>query len=191
MASPIVKYRRAAEGLVRLQFKWFGFGAVVASTGWLITQVIDYDQINSEIFGSISLMALPLSIAVAILRYRLFEINHLISRAVGYTVLVAGLALVYVAGAVWLPTRVVGERSPIFVAGSTLTVVTLFNPLRRRVIHAVDHRFNRSRYDAERVLNTFGERLKDQIDQDRIVEDSIAVIQRTIQPSAIGFWMRE
>lgn len=189
VAAPIVRYRRA-EGVERLQFKWFGLGAVVAFVGWLITQLIGYDQVDPEIPGAISLIALPLSITVAILRYRLFEINRLISRAVGYTVVVVALGLVYIVGAIWLPTRVMGEQTPIFVAGSTLAVAALFNPVRRRVIRAVDHRFYRSRYNAERVLDDFGERLKDQIDVDQIAEDSVAVIRQTVQPSFVSVWIR-
>lgn len=189
VVAPIVRYRRA-EGVERLQFKWFGLGAVVAFIGWLITQVIGYDQVDPEIPGAISLMALPLSITVAILRYRLFEINRLISRAVGYTVVVMGLAFVYIAGAIWLPTRIMGEQTPIFVAGSTLAVAALFNPMRRRVIRAVDHRFYRSRYDAEQILDQFGERLKDQIDVDQIAKDSVAVILQAVQPTFIGVWIR-
>jgi hypothetical protein len=95
-----------------------------------------------------------------------------------------------VAGAVWLPTWVIGEQSSLFVAGATLAAAALFNPIRRRVIHWVDRRFYRSRYDADHILTQFGERLKDEIDLDKLTEDSLAVVTQTMQPSSVGLWIR-
>jgi len=189
VASPIVRYRRA-EGMQRLQFKTFAYGAAVALAGWLITQAIGLQTIDPEIPGAISLMALPVSITAAIMRYRLYNIDRLISRTVGYAIVVAAVALVYVAGAVWLPTWVIGEQSSLFVAGATLAAAALFNPIRRRVIHWVDRRFYRSRYDADHILTQFGERLKDEIDLERLTEDSPEVVSRTVQPSFVGLWIR-
>ncbi|MGA7229290.1 MAG: hypothetical protein WBZ40_13475 [Acidimicrobiia bacterium] len=190
VASPIVRYRRA-EGVQRLQFKTFGYGAAVALAGWLITQAIGLQSVDPEIPGAISLMALPLSITAAIMRYRLYDIDRLISRTVGYAIVVAVVALVYAVGAVWLPMWLVGEQSSLFVAGATLAAAALFNPVRRSVIHWVDGRFHRSQYDADQVLAQFGERLKDEIDLDRLTEDSLAVISQTMRPSSVGLWIRQ
>lgn len=191
-AAPIVRYRRAGSQQ-RLQFKMFGFGAAVALAGELTPEIspVAAEIFQSVIPGAISLMALPISITAAIMRYRLYDIERLISRTVGYAIVVATLAVIYASGAVWLPTRIVGEQSPIFVAGSTLAVAALFNPIRRRVIRRIDRRFYRSRYDAEQVLAEFGERVKDELDLDRLTEDSLVVIRQTLRPSSAGIWIRK
>lgn len=188
VASLIVRYRNA-ETLERLQLKMFGFGAAVALAGSLTTNVIGIGA-DMVIPGAISVMTLPLAIAAAIMRYRLYDIERLISRTIGYAIVIATLALVYVAGAVWLPSQIIGEQSSAFVAGSTLAAASLFNPVRRRVIDRVDRRFNRSRYDTQHVIAEFNERLKDQIDVDQITADSTSVISRTVQPESMGVWIR-
>jgi uncharacterized membrane protein len=189
IASLIIRYR-SAESLQRLQLKMFGYGAAVALAGSLVTNLIAFDEIDPLVPGAISAMALPLSIAAAIMRYRLFDLDRLISRTIGYAIVIATLALVYVAGAVWLPAQIIGEQSSAFVAGSTLVVASLLNPVRRRVISRVDQRFNRSRYDAQKVIAEFSERLKDEIDIDQITADSTAVISRTVQPESMRVWIR-
>lgn len=190
VGSPIVRYWRA-DTLQRLQFKMFGYGAAVALAGSLATNVIWPGGVDTVIIpGAISLMALPLSIAAAIIRYRLFDIDRLISRTVGYAAVVTILSLVYV-GAVWLPTQLIGEQSSLFVAGATLAAAGLFNPVRRRVIDRVDHRFNRSRYDAQHVISEFNERLRDQNDVDHIIADALSVISKTMQPASVGVWIRQ
>jgi hypothetical protein len=189
IASLIIRYRNAGT-LQRLQLKMFGYGAAVALAGSLVTNLIALDELDPLIPGAISAMALPLSIAAAIMRYRLFDLDRLISRTIGYAIVIATLALVYVAGAVWLPAQIIGEQSSAFVAGSTLVVASLLNPVRRRVISRVDQRFNRSRYDAQKVIAEFSERLKDEIDIDQITADSTAVITRTVQPESVRVWIR-
>jgi hypothetical protein len=190
VVSPIVRYRRA-DSLQRLQFKMFGYGAAVALAGSLATNAIGLGGVDPVIPGALSMMALPVSITAAIMRYRLFDIDRLISRTVGYAVVVTIPALIYVVGAVWLPTQLIGEQSPLFVAGATLAAASLFNPVRRRVIDRVDHRFNRSRYDAQHVISEFNERLRDQIDVDQITADSVSVITRTMQPASVVVWVRQ
>lgn len=188
VASLIVRYRNS-DTLQRLQLKMFGYGAAVALAGSLTTNVIGIGA-DVVIPGAIVLMALPLSITAAIMRYRLFDIDRLISRTIGYAIVIATLALVYAAGAVWLPSQIIGEQSTVFVAGSTLAAASLFNPVRRRVIDRVDRRFNRSRYDAQHVIAEFNERLKDEIDVDQITADSTSVISRTVQPESVRVWIR-
>lgn len=131
------------------------------------------------------------AITLAILRYRLFEIDRLISRTVSYAIVAGALAALYAIGAVWLPGLIVGEQTPLFVAGSTLTVFFLFNPVRRRVMLWVDHRFNRSRYDPEQIADELALRLRDQVDADQVARDWARVVTGTLQPSSVGVWIKE
>lgn len=190
VVAPIVRYRRA-EDVQRLQFKMFAYGAIVAMVGWAIAQWLGLRGVAAEIPGAISLMALLAAITAAIMRYRLYDIDRLISRTVGYTIVVAVLALVYVTGAVWLPTRLIGEQSPLFVAGATLAAAAVFNPARRRIITWVDRRFNRTRYDAQHVIAESIDGLKDEVDVDKVAADSITVIAKTMQPESVGIWIRQ
>jgi hypothetical protein len=187
----ITRYRRS-EVAVRSQIKWvlFGLGIMLASFfgSWFLPDSAP-DWLSSLLF-IVLLTAIPVSVMVAINRYHLYDIERLISRTIGYAIVIATLALVYVAGAVWLPAQIIGEQSSAFVAGSTLVVASLLNPVRRRVISRVDQRFNRSRYDAQKVIAEFSERLKDEIDIDQITADSTAVISRTVQPESMRVWIR-
>jgi hypothetical protein len=131
---------------------------------------------------SLGLMALPLSIGVGILRYRLYEIDRIISRTVAYT-LVTGLLVGVYAGLVLLATRVLSVSSPVAVAASTLAAAALFAPLRRRVQHVVDRRFNRGRYDADRMVAQFAGRLKDAVDLDWVQADLARVVQQALEPA--------
>lgn len=185
----VVRYRRS-DAVVRAQIKWVALALISVVISILYQLFTNGQGVLSGLLFKLSFLSLPVSIGMAILRYKLFEIDRIISRTVGYTIVVGLLAFAYAVGAVWLPSRMTGGQSPVFVAASTLGVAALFNPVRRRVIHAVDHRFYRSRYDAERVLERFGDRLKDQIDIEQIAEDSISVIRDTMQPSSVGVWIR-
>ena len=189
LLSLVARYRRG-EGVERQQVKvllWVGAVAViffsVDTQGWgpiWLGSVLNF--VFSIFVGA--------AVTLAILRYRLFEIDRLISRTVTYAVLAGALALVYGVGAVWLPSRIVGEQTPLFVAGSTLAVAALFNPLRRLVMRWVDRRFNRSSYDAELIAEGFAARLRDQVDADRLADDWATVVTKTLQPSGVGVWVR-
>jgi hypothetical protein len=126
---------------------------------------------------------------MAITRHRLYEIDRLISRTVSYTIVIGLLAVLYVAGLTGL-TTLLDTDSQLAVAGSTLAVAALFNPLRRRVQATVDHRFNRSRYDAERVMDGFTWSLRDEVDPDRVVAGWMSVVNETMKPIASGVWVR-
>ncbi|MEX0865065.1 MAG: hypothetical protein WD269_09360 [Acidimicrobiia bacterium] len=132
----------------------------------------------------------PVSIGVSITRYRLYEIDRIISRTVSYAVIVGVLGLVLfglVAGlGAW-----VGRDNQLVVAVSTLAVAALFSPVRRRVQGWVDRRFNRSRYDAERVMSEFAGSLRDRVDPDGVVEGWVGVVTQTMQPSSVGVWVRQ
>jgi hypothetical protein len=190
LVAVVVRYRRsdpAAKSQIRLVALSLIMFIVVAFYRLLVNE---RGYASSILFGVATLL-IPISIALAIVRHRLFDIDRLISRTIGYTFVVGILATVYVAGAVWLPTQLTGDQSPIFVAASTLAVAALFNPLRRRVIGWVDRRFNRERYDAQHVVAELTHRLKNRIDVDGIAEESIAVINQVVQPSSVGVWVRE
>jgi hypothetical protein len=198
VASLILRFRRAAM-VERQQLKWAVFAVIILAIGLLGSYSLELangpanlsDEFENTVI-TIGLSLLPVAIAVAILRYRLYEIDRLISRTVGYVLVVVVLGLVYAIGAVWLPTRLMGEQTPpLFVAGSTLVVAALFNPVRRRVLHWVDRRFYRSRYDGERVVSEFSGRLRDQTDVDQLADDWVSVVAETVQPSSVGVWVRD
>ena len=185
----VVRFRRSSE-VVRAQVKWVVFAAVLFVPLFVI---VAFAEDSSTLFGLAFLAVLlliPGAITVAITRYRLFEIDRIISRTVGYALVVAALGLVYVAGAVWLPTKLLGEQPPLFVAGSTLVVAALFNPVRRRVLSWVDRRFNRSQYDAQQVVDSFVDRLQDGLDVGQLTAESVAVVTRVMQPDMVGVWVQ-
>jgi hypothetical protein len=130
------------------------------------------------------------AIGIAITRHGLFEIDRIISRTVTYAIVITLLGLVYVGGLAGL-TTMLDTDSPLAVAASTLAAAALFTPLRRRVQTAVDHRFNRSRYDAERVIDRFSEGLRDEVDPERVVEGWVSVVNETMKPVTSGLWVRQ
>jgi hypothetical protein len=134
------------------------------------------------------LIALPVSIGVGILRYRLYEIDRIISRTLAYA-LVTGLLIGVYAGLVLLATQVLSLSSPVAVAASTLTAAALFAPLRRWVQRAVDRRFNRARYDADRMVAQFAARLKDSVDLDTVRFDLASVVHQALEPAHASVWI--
>ena len=136
----------------------------------------------------IALFALPVSIGVGILRYRLYDIDRIISRTLAYAIVTVLLAGVY-AGLVLLTTHLLTVSSSAAVAASTLVAAALFNPLRRRVQRAVDRRFNRARYDADQTVAAFATRLKDAVDLDSVRHDLAAIVQQTLEPAHLSVWM--
>jgi hypothetical protein len=139
--------------------------------------------------GIAGIAALPVCIGVGILKYRLYEIDRLISRTLGYAV-VTGLLIGLYTGLVLLATRVLPFSSPVAVAGSTLVAAALFNPLRRRVQRVVDRRFNRARYDADRMVAEFAARLKDAVDLDAVRYDLADVVHAALEPAHVSVWVR-
>jgi hypothetical protein len=125
---------------------------------------------------------------VAILKYRLYDIDRIISRTLAYAIITALLVGFY-AGPVLLATEVLGLRTPVAVAAATLAAAALFNPVRRRVQHAVDRRFNRARYDAEETVAAFAARLKDAVDLDAVRVDLTGVVQEALEPAHVAVWI--
>jgi hypothetical protein len=141
-----------------------------------------------SLIASLCLLALPASITVGILKYRLFDIDRLISRTLAYALLTGLLVGIY-AGLVLLATQVLRFSSPVAVAASTLTAAALFSPLRRRVQRAVERRFNRARYDADRMVDAFASRLQDAVDLDAVRADLTTVVRQALEPSQVSVWM--
>ena len=139
-----------------------------------------------------ALAGIPVSVATAVLRYRLYAIDHIISRTVSWAVVTVVLAVVFVAAVIGLQTVLTGitQAPTIAVAASTLIAFGLFQPIRRRVQRAVDHRFDRARFDADRTASTFAERLRGEVAIDAIAGDLRTTIDRSVRPSTQGLWLR-
>jgi len=148
------------------------------------------DQAVNNGIVPVGFAVLPVCVGVAVLKYRLYEIDRIISRVISYALITAVLAGVF-AGLVLLATVVLPFKTPVAVAAATLVAAALFNPLRRRVQHAVDRRFNRARYNADLTVAVFESRLKDAADLDSVREDLAAVVQKALEPAHISVWMNE
>lgn len=186
----LVRRARRADGIERQQYRWLLLGGSIFAIVLLVGNFAPEDSGPQSIF-LLAGWAIPICIGIAVIRYRLYEIDRILSRTLGYALVVMMLGLVYVSGAVWLPSRVAGDDvPPLFVAASTLAVVALFNPVRRRVLGWVDRRFYRSRYDSERILVEFSARMRDQVDLDRLTGDLKAVVDETLRPTSATVWLR-
>ena len=176
---------RRSSGERRQQLKWLASGAAVC--GVLGISAV---STNSSIWEVLILgfAALPVSIGIGILKYRLYEIDRLISRTLAYAI-VTGLLIGVYAGLVLLSTRVLTVHGTVAVAASTLAAAALFTPLRRRVQHAVDRRFNRARYDADQTIAAFATHLKDAVDLDSVRTDLTAVVHRALEPAHVSVWL--
>ena len=190
VVAVVLRFRRST-GIERLQLRWLAAAATAAVVLWAVAISVA-DVLGDETALAITIggfLLVPIAIGVAVLRYRLFEIDRLISRTVTYALLAGVLASVYVGG-VLLLALVLPAQSELAVAASTLTVAALFTPLRRRVQVRVDRRFSRSRYDAARTIDAFGARLRDRLDLDDVTADLLDVVAATMQPSSTSLWMR-
>jgi len=183
---------RSSTGERRLQFKWGMAGATMFVIG--VVPLLTESSSTSPAWRLISALApiavacLPLSIGVAILKYRLYDIDRLISRSLSYAVVTGLLVGVYV-GIVVLTTDVLSFSSPIAVAASTLAAAALFSPIRARVQHLVDRRFNRVRYDADATVAAFSARLRDAVDLDSVRMDLLDAVGRAVEPAHAAIWI--
>jgi hypothetical protein len=190
-ASLVVRFRRAG-GVERQQLRWVAWaaglavlGAVVALGGLAVGATAVVTWAISTCFA-----VLPVAIGAAILRYRLYDLDRIISRTLAYgllTLLLGGGYAVVVLGL----GQLLGRDSPLVVAAATLAVAAVFQPARRRVQAAVDRRFNRRRHDAAQALDVFAVRLRDQIDLDTLTADLLAVVDQTMQPTQASLWLRQ
>lgn len=188
----ITRYRRS-DTTVRSQIKWvvYGLGVMLAAFfgSWLMPE--SAPNWTADLLFVVVLLAIPVSVMMAITHYRLYDIDHLVSRTVGYLIVVSLLGFVYAAGTVLMPSRLIGEQNPTFVAASTLAAAALFNPLRKRVIGLVDRRFNRSKYDAEQLVQHFGTLIGGQRELTGLMDDTTSIVTDVMQPAAIGFWVKQ
>ncbi len=192
LAGQAVSYQRSS-GERRQQLKWLVGGSTVAVVGGALGVPLSANPSRiPQIVGSVGIvavLALPVSIGVAILKYRLYDIDRLISRTLAYAI-VTGLLVGVYAGLVLLATRVLPFSSPVAVAGSTLVAAALFTPLRRRVQRMVDRRFNRARYDADRMVASFAARLTEATDLGAVRDDLAGVVRASLEPAHVSVWIK-
>jgi hypothetical protein len=178
-------YRRAT-GERRQQLKWLMAGGVVAAVG-LAVSVTGQNGVLG-VAGTIAITALPISVGIGVLKFRLYEIDRLISRTLSYAIVTGSLVVVFL-GVVVLTTDVLPFSSPVGVAASTLAAAALFNPLRQRVQRFVDRRFNRARYDAEAIVGGLTRRLREAVDLDTVQSSLDEAVRGAVQPVHISVWL--
>lgn len=182
--SIVVRWR-GADSARRAQMKWAIAGLVAAPLPFILH---DSWQWGSNAAFTVVLPLVPICFAVSVLRYRLYEIDRILSRAVSYLLVTGSLLAVYL-GCVALLTTLLPFASSVGVAASTLAAAALFRPVRRRVQHGVDRRFNRQRYDAGRVVDRFATRLRDAVDPDVVHADLLGAAATAIQPTTVSLWL--
>lgn len=185
IASLVVRYR--SDRTVRQQIKWVLFGSFMAIVGVLLTAIPALMAVG-DLVSSLAFAAIPISIGLAITRYRLYEIDRFFSRTLAYAIVLTVLAGFY-AGSVLafstLTRRATGDASDLVVAFSTLLAAAAFQPLRRRVLRVIDRRFNRGAYDAQQTLDGLSRRLRDEVHAERIVTDLQTTVAAAVQPSTV------
>ena len=189
IAAVVVRFRRA-RGIERQQMKWFLYAAALIPS----FLILDYlPRIFSSVVLGLIIIALPTAIGIAVLRYRLYDIDVVVNRTLVYGSLTAALALVYLGGVVSLQyvfRAFTGGESQFAVVASTLAIAALFNPLRHRVQAFVDRRFYRRKYDAAKTLEAFGSRLRDETNLDALSDHLLGVVHGTVQPEHASLWLR-
>lgn len=202
--AQVYRYRRVSGPIERQQTKWvlFSFMAalVVYLGGGLLVATFQMPQRGSLLYLAFNtaswffMLLIPLSLGLAILRYRLWNIDVIINCTLVYLVITTSLALVYVGSVVLLQgvfRALTGQEYDLAIVASTLAIAVLFQPLRRRVQGFIDRRFYRRKYDAVRTLAAFSARLRDEVDLDNLTDDLAAVVQETLQPAHVSLWLRQ
>jgi hypothetical protein len=196
VASLVVRFRRS-RGVERQQIKWVAFAAVLFMSWAVLEQFLSVrlPPIVDEALFVVALQGMWVAIAVAILRYRLFDIDVIVNRTLVYGVLTAALALVYLGGvaasqAIFRALTGQDQQSQLAIVGSTLVIAALFNPLRRRIQSFIDRGFYRRKYDAAKTLESFSAKLRDETNLDALSDDLLGVIHGTVQPEHASLWLR-
>ena len=192
----VVRFARSS-GEERLQLKWFVTAAALVVAAIIPLALAPQIGLSPAAAGaavstlkvvfSLALVCLYAAIAVAVMKYRLYDIDRVISRTLAYAIVTGVLAGVY-AGLVLLATQVFRVHTPVAVAAATLAAAALFSPVRQRVQRRVDQRFNRARYDADQTVAAFAVRLKDAVDLDTVREDLARVVQTALEPAHVSVW---
>jgi hypothetical protein len=188
--SLVVRFRRA-RGLERQQLRWLAVGAALGAVALLVAVAAGAMAKDGVVLAALGtcVVLLPLATGAAILRYRLYDLDRIISRTLAYGLLTLLLGLGYAAVVLGLG-QLLGQDSSLVVAGATLAVAAVFQPARRRIQRAVDRRFNRRRYDAARTIAAFSARLRDEIDLATLTGELLAVVEQTMQPTRASLWLR-
>jgi hypothetical protein len=196
VAAVVVRFRRA-RGVERQQLKWCSYAAALLPVPFIVGDLpelgIAVSPVLVEVLYILVLPLLPLSVGIAIGRYRLYDIDRIINRTLVYGLLTALLAAVYAVLVLVLGQLFggLGAEPPTWaVAGATLAVAALFQPARRRIQQAVDRRFNRRRYNAAKTIEAFSTRLRDQVDLDTLSAELLAVVDQTMEPTRASLWLR-
>jgi hypothetical protein len=200
IAIQVYRYRRVSTAAQRQQTKWVIFGLVSALlllfvsffSGALFPPLSLY-KLTADPFSSLAFLLIPLSISIAILRSRLWDIDFLINRTLVYGLLTITLALIYtglVFGAQALLVGLIRNNDGIVIVGCTLIVAVLFQPLRHRIQNVIDRRFYRRKYDAQKTLAAFSTTLRGELDLEQLREQLVAVVQETMQPTHVSLWLR-
>jgi len=186
--SVVARFRRAGS-IERQQIKWLLAATSLLAVAYVVGAMSD--DSNQAVWWVVSLAvaAIPIAILFAVLRYRLYDIDRILSRTVSYVVVIGLLAGVYLLGLTAM-TNFLPSDSSLSVAASTLAVAALFNPLRRRVQAWVERRFNRSRYDAQQVVERFSGSLRQDLDPNTVVTGWVGVVSETMQPTSAAVWIR-
>ena len=183
----------------RQQIKWLAYAAAVATGGSILVytppEALGARWVTSVgyVVVELGVLGIPISIGIAILRYRLYEIDTLINRTLVYGSLTVTLVALYFGGIVVLQRVFVlltGQQSTLAVVASTLLIAALFTPLRQRIQSFIDRRFYRSKYDAAKTLEAFSAQLRDETDLDALSEDLVGVVRETMQPAYVSLWLR-
>ena len=190
-------YRVNPDAVIRQKIRWVVFAALVSGIGsivlWVLpTDVFGHPIISINVFGLL-VLPFPVSIAIAILRHRLFDIDVIIHRTLVYSVLTGTLALVYFGCVItlqFLLRGLIGQTNDVAIVGSTLAIAALFQPLRHRIQHIIDRRFYRRKYNAAHTLAAFSATLRNEVDLNQLSEHLLAVVQETMQPAHVSLWLR-
>ena len=208
MGAQVYRYRRVSTSRERQQTRWVVFGFSIGIVGFVLSIVLvnafplpalqQSNVLTTLVGGTIIygfLLLIPISIAIAILRSRLYDIDVVINRTLVYGTLTLSLAVVYAALIIGLES-LVGfftrqGAQPLVIVVSTLAIAALFQPLRGRIQQVIDRRFYRSRYDATRTLAAFSVTLRNEVDLNQLREQLLAVVQETMQPAHVSLWLRQ
>jgi hypothetical protein len=204
--SLVLRYRRSG-GEERQQIKWIAFAASVVVVVYAIAMIASFvfpaeswttggsvwwlNLLTYAVLSSFTLV--PIAVGIAVLKYRLYEIDIIINRALVYVSLTATLVALYLGGIVLLQRVFVaftGQRSTLAVVASTLLIAALFNPLRRRIQSFIDRRFYRSKYDARKTLEAFSTKLREETDLEALTSEVVGVVRETVQPAHVSLWLR-